>query len=65
MAKKENKGGILTNEQVERDQKIRDTTKQPGGYRGMQDTGDEALRSDRIEADKQEDLQNGAPDEKS
>lgn len=41
MAKKENKGGELTHEQVERDNAIKGKTDQKeGGYRGMQDTGD-------------------------
>jgi hypothetical protein len=40
MAKKENKGGFLSNDQLEKDLKTRGETKQPGGYHGMQDTGE-------------------------
>lgn len=39
MASKENKGGELTNEQLEKDLKVKGTTEQPGGYHGTQDTG--------------------------
>lgn len=42
MARKENKGGMLTNEQVEQDNKVNGKTE--GAYSGMQDTGDKAVR---------------------
>jgi hypothetical protein len=45
MAHKENKGGVLTNEQVEQDLKVRDKDKQQGLYQGMQDTGDNKSRN--------------------
>jgi hypothetical protein len=44
MAKKENRGGILTNEQIE--QELERTSSDTRGYKGMQDTGDETLRSE-------------------
>ena len=43
MAKKENKGGFLSNEQLEKDLKAKGEIKQPGGYHGMQDTGDRSV----------------------
>ena len=42
MDRKENKGGTLTNEQVEQDNQVKGKTE--GGYRGMQDTGDKGVR---------------------
>ena len=42
MAEKENKGGILTNAQIEEDNKVKG--KQEGAYAGAQDTGDKAVR---------------------
>ena len=39
MDKKENKGGILTNQQIEEDLKAKGATDPKGGYKGMQDTG--------------------------
>ena len=45
MAKKENKGGELTNEQIEQDLRAKGVSNQQKGYRGTQDTGDESLRS--------------------
>jgi len=45
MAKKEHKGGLLTNEEVERDYKIKG--KNPdgsGGYTGAQDTGEDKIQ---------------------
>ena len=42
MAEKENKGGILTNAQIEEDNKAKG--KQEGAYEGAQDTGDKAIR---------------------
>ena len=45
MANKENKGGELSNEQVEKDLKVRGKDGQEGRYVGMQDTGDDGIRS--------------------
>jgi hypothetical protein len=42
MDRKENKGGILTNEQVEQDNRVKGKTE--GSYHGMQDTGDNGVR---------------------
>ncbi|HEX8313459.1 MAG TPA: hypothetical protein VF609_00620 [Flavisolibacter sp.] len=42
MAGKENKGGILTNSEVEQDNKVKG--KQEGAYHGSQDTGDKVVR---------------------
>jgi hypothetical protein len=42
MAQKENKGGILTNAQIEEDNKVKG--KQEGAYEGSQDTGDKVVR---------------------
>ena len=45
MASKENKGGLLSNEQVEKDIQVKGKNDQEGGYVGMQDTGDDGIRS--------------------
>jgi hypothetical protein len=50
MNKKENKGGILTNEQIEQDLKVK--ASETDGYRGMQDTGDQVLREEGSEVQK-------------
>jgi hypothetical protein len=42
MAHKENKGGILTNEEVEQDLEVKG--QQAGTYTGSQDTGDKNVR---------------------
>jgi hypothetical protein len=42
MDRKENKGGILTNTQVEQDNKVKG--KHEGTYEGAQDTGDKTIR---------------------
>lgn len=44
MAHKENKGGTLTNEQIEADLKAKGKTETAQGYAGSQDTGDAAVR---------------------
>jgi hypothetical protein len=45
MAKKEHKGGLLTNEEVERDNKIKSkNVDASGGYTGAQDTGEDKIR---------------------
>ena len=45
MASKENKGGILSNEQVERDNQVKGKHTENGQYQGAQDTGDKDIRS--------------------
>ena len=42
MAQKENKGGNLTNRQIEEDNKVKGKTE--GVYEGAQDTGDKTVR---------------------
>ena len=42
MATKENKGGTLSNSQIEEDNKVKG--KQQGAYEGAQDTGDKMVR---------------------
>lgn len=45
MAQKENKGGVLTNEQVEQDLKAKGrTNEEETGHVGLQDTGDRVVR---------------------
>ena len=44
MAYKENKGGLLTPEQVEKDNAVKGSDQQAGGYVGSQDTGDNIVR---------------------
>lgn len=56
MAKKENKGGELTPEQVEQDIKVKGKDQQQGGYHGAQDTGDEAIRSFGTDVQQQDGL---------
>jgi hypothetical protein len=57
MAKKEHKGGILTNEEVERDNRAKgkDAKGNPG-YSGMQDTGDQKIRGKGSKAQKNDGL---------
>jgi hypothetical protein len=46
MAQKENKGGILTNEQVEQDLKVKGKINESAtGHVGLQDTGDTTVRN--------------------
>ena len=55
MAKKENKGGFLSPEQVEQDNQVRGKTdQQQGGYRGLQDTGDTSVRELGTEVQRQD-----------
>jgi hypothetical protein len=50
MAKKENKGGFLTNEQVEKDNKVKGKAEKKNvGYIGSQDTGEKLPLKDRQE----------------
>jgi hypothetical protein len=44
MSQKENKGGLLTNEQIEQDHNAKGKAENAGGYRGSQDTGDDGVR---------------------
>jgi hypothetical protein len=45
MAQKENKGGELSNEQVEQDRKVKGRTNEgETGHVGLQDTGDSTVR---------------------
>ena len=45
MARKENKGGNLSNKDVEKELEIKGNSETEGGsYRGMQDTGDTTIR---------------------
>jgi hypothetical protein len=59
MAKKENKGGELTNKQVEKDLKTKCNPDQQNWYRGAQDTGDQKIRSLGNEVQRND----GLPDE--
>ena len=55
MSKKENKGGLLSNEQVEQEvQRTGAEEKSARGYRGTQDTGDETVRSLGTEVQQQD-----------
>lgn len=46
MARKENKGGLLHNEDIERELKTRGEDEKTGrSYKGSQDTGDDTVRS--------------------
>ena len=55
MAKKENKGGLLSPDQVERDNKVKGKVDQhEGGYRGLQDTGDTGVRGLGTEVQRQD-----------
>lgn len=56
MAKKENKGGELTNEQIEQDLKAKGVSDDGRGYRGTQDTGDASVRSIGTEVQKRDGL---------
>ncbi|MCW3075140.1 MAG: hypothetical protein JWP69_2209 [Flaviaesturariibacter sp.] len=44
MSGKENKGGLLTNEQIEKDLEAKGRADAPAGYQGSQDTGDGGKR---------------------
>ena len=60
MAKKENKGGFLSPEQVEQDNKVKGKTDgQQGGYRGSQDTGDTVVSGLGTEVQQQEGVGEG------
>jgi hypothetical protein len=57
MTNKENKGGFLSNEQVEQDNKVKG--KQEAAYTGAQDTGDKVVRQKGNEVQQRD----GAPAE--
>ena len=59
MAQKENKGGLLSNEQIEQDLKARGKTDDKNGYAGSQDTGDDGVRQLGTEVQKRD----GQPDD--
>lgn len=44
MAEKENKGGLLTTEQVEQDNAVKGKATEGGHFQGSQDTGDKKER---------------------
>ena len=44
MASKENKGGLLSNEEIEKDLEARGKGGAPKNYQGSQDTGDSGKR---------------------
>lgn len=54
MARKEHKGGILTNKQIE--EELERTGNQPGSqpYRGSQDNGDEVVRERGTEVQRED-----------
>lgn len=53
MAEKENKGGMLTNEQVEQDISVKGKASEGSeGYIGSQDTGDKNVRQSGNEVQK-------------
>jgi hypothetical protein len=59
MARKENKGGNLTNEQIEQDNKVKGKHTGQGQYEGAQDTGDHTISSLGTEVQRKD----GLPDE--
>ena len=62
MAQKENKGGVLTNEQVEQDLKVKGRTNEgETGHVGLQDTGDTTVRQYGTDVQRNE----GLPDKDS
>ncbi len=62
MAQKENKGGVLTNEQVEQDLKVKGRTNEgETGHVGLQDTGDSTVRRYGTDVQRNE----GLPDKDS
>lgn len=54
MASKENKGGVLTNKQVENDNKVKGKNWNNGQLEGAQDTGDKVLRSEGNEVQRED-----------
>lgn len=54
MSRKENKGGLLSNEQIEQDLKAKGKTENVNGYRGAQDTGDDGVRQFGTEVQKRD-----------
>jgi len=60
MSQKENRGGLLSNEQVEQDLKAKGKTTS-NGYTGSQDTGDDGLRQMGTEVQQRD----GQPDDEN
>ena len=57
MARKEHKGGILSNEEVERDNRAKGKNADNNpGYSGIQDTGDQKVRGTGNEVQKNDGL---------
>lgn len=55
MAQKENKGGVLSNEQIEQDLKVKGKTNEgETGHVGLQDTGDGTVREFGTEVQRNE-----------
>lgn len=52
--RKEHKGGIVTNEEIEKDLAARGGGLEQNGYRGTQDTGDKHIRSMGTEVQKRD-----------
>lgn len=61
MAHKENKGGFLSNEEVEQDLKAKGKAENQNGYSGSQDTGDDGVRQMGTEVQHRD----GWPEDKS
>lgn len=61
MDRKENKGGFLTNEQVEQDNQAKG--KQEGAYTGAQDTGDKTVRQQGNDVQQRDGLPEGQNEE--
>jgi hypothetical protein len=62
MAQKENKGGILTNEQVEQDLKAKGrANEEETGHVGLQDTGDRVVRQYGSEVQRNEGMDKANP----
>lgn len=59
MNRKENKGGTLTNAQVEEDNEVKG--KQEGAYHGVQDTGDKGVRQNGTDVQQRD----GLPEEQN
>jgi hypothetical protein len=62
MSKKENKGGVLTNEQIEQDLKV--SSHEKDGYHGMQDTGDRVKREEGSQVQQKDGLPENGNNEK-
>jgi len=63
MSTKENKGGLLSNEQIENDLEAKGQKGIAHNYRGSQDTGDSKLRQMGNKVQKQDGLSNNENEE--